>query len=110
LCEGIIEVEQGHYNNGTEYFNKAKEVFPNKVEPYIYIAVTYVREANDAIRAQNSPENEKRRQTAVIRAMDEMNSGHLINDANSNLLYHRTILSYYFKDFKGGLEDINRCI
>lgn len=42
--------------------------------------------------------------------MDEMNSGNLINDGNSNLLYHRTILSYYFKDFKGGLEDINRCI
>lgn len=46
----------------------------------------------------------------MFRAMDEMNSGNLINDANSNLLYHRAILCYYFRDFKRGLEDINRCI
>lgn len=97
-----------------EFFKRAKEVFPNKVEPYIYTAVSFVREVNDVVRREEKREGatdlEKQRQSAVLKAMDEMNSGNLINDGNSNLLYHRTILSYYFKDFKGGLEDINRCI
>ncbi len=48
-------------------------------------------------------EGEKVRLNAVNKAMDEMNSGNLINDANSNLLYNRTILDYYYKDWKNGL-------
>jgi tetratricopeptide (TPR) repeat protein len=111
LCEGIVEAERKHYEEGINFFRKAKDVFPNKVEPYIYTAVTFVREINDLIRHQPySHELEQKRQAAVLRAMDEMNSGNLINDANSNLLYHRAILCYYFRDFKRGLDDINRCI
>ena len=47
LAEGVVLADNEHdFNAAYSKFNEAKEVYPLKVEPYVYIAMTTIRRAN----------------------------------------------------------------
>lgn len=91
LAEGIQLVDkEGNFEGGIKKFNEAKKVYPQKVEPYLYLAMTYIKRANAA------RDGEAHLTQAAISALRCLEEGYELNSGSSNLLYHRTILHLYF--------------
>jgi tetratricopeptide (TPR) repeat protein len=96
LAEGIELADKQHrFPEAMGKFNQAKAVYPQKVEPYIYIAMAIILKRN------LSPEqDEGKLAEALIDALKELELGNKLNPNSSNLLYHRTIIHLFFEDWE----------
>lgn len=56
LCEGILRVQQLQFERGVEFFERAGKVYPRKMEPVFYHAVTLI---SKAFLGQVKPSSEK---------------------------------------------------
>lgn len=97
LAYGIVRAKEENYEKSMEYFNKAQEILPGKVEPLLYRSVVYVLSAR-----KEFPEvtliliqDEIKRLEGVFLALKELDKAYDVNNAHSNQLFLRALVYYY---------------
>jgi tetratricopeptide (TPR) repeat protein len=106
LAEGIELADRLHrFEEAAGKFREASAVYPQKVEPFLYLAMTHILRYN-----LSQGKDEVRKAETLIEALKEMEVASRLNPNSSNLLYHRTLIHLYFEDWEQAHEDINRCI
>ena len=106
MCEGILFAEQENFENALAQFEKANQIFSNKMEPYFYKACLQIL----MFRKIHKKSDHKKLNQALSSAYKEMEKAIECNDSCSNLLYYTALVLYSIGKLKDSLKIIEKAI
>ncbi|CAD8070155.1 unnamed protein product [Paramecium primaurelia] len=102
ICEGIVMSQQNQFEKSQQLFQKASQIFPGKMEPHFYKALTLIQFVN---KLQMNGKDKY-----IKKALKYLDKAVTLNDNNSKLLYHRGIIRFYFGQLELALQDLTIAI
>ncbi|CAD8068857.1 unnamed protein product [Paramecium sonneborni] len=102
VCEGIVMSQSSQFEKAQSQFQKASKLFPGKMEPHFYKSLTLIQFIN-----KHMPKDKDK---YIKNALKHLDKAVTLNDQNSNLLYHRGILRFYFGQIDLALSDLTKAV
>ena len=106
LCEGILFAEQQNFENAFVQFDKANQLFNNKLEPYFYKACLQI----NMFRKMHPQSDSKKLNKTLNSAYKDMEKALKLNESCSNLLYFMALVLYCIGKLKDSLKTIEKAI
>ncbi|KAL4437922.1 hypothetical protein ABPG74_001093 [Tetrahymena malaccensis] len=106
ICEGIISAQNNQFEQAMNFFNKANKIFPQKMEPYFYKAMTLIRFSNKLI----PKTDEDKRLQYKQNALKNLDKGIELNDSNSNIYFHRGLIRFSLSQINESIKDFDLAI
>ena len=102
ICEGILSITISEdFESGLKFFERALSLYPNKMEPNLYIFATYIYIYN---------KNDKSNANYIDLAIQYINKAKALAPANPGVLYYKSLMALVFEENLTVVQDLTQAI